>query len=99
MSLRSLGKCLGVSQAAFYRHFPDKAALLEGIAEQVWRLTFEAFLGRVDAGAVDSASKPPHEASEPTEGAPASPLLMYMRAYAHCLAATLRSHPGAGSVS
>ena len=40
LSLRSLGKRLGVSQAAFYRHFPDKAALLEGIAEQVWRLTF-----------------------------------------------------------
>jgi len=51
LSLRSLGKRLGVSQAAFYRHFPDKAALLEGIAEQVWRLTFEAFLDRVDAGA------------------------------------------------
>ena len=91
LSLRSLGKRLGVSQAAFYRHFPDKAALLEGIAEQVWRLTFEAFLGRVD----DEAAIPTHEVSEPTEDTPASPLLMYMRAYAHCLASTLRSHPGA----
>ena len=91
LSLRSLGKRLGVSQAAFYRHFPDKAALLEGIAEQVWRLTFEAFLGRVDAG----AAIPTHEVSEPTEGTPASPLLTYMRTYAHCLASTLRSHPGA----
>ena len=95
LSLRSLGKRLGVSQAAFYRHFPDKAALLEGIAEQVWRLTFEAFLGRVDDGAVDAESRPAPEASEPTEGTPTSPLLAYMRAYAHCLAATLRSHPGA----
>lgn len=98
LSLRSLGKRLGVSQAAFYRHFPDKAALLEGIAEQVWRLTFEAFLGRVDAGAVGGAAMPTREASEasePTEGTPTSPLLTYMRAYAHCLAATLRSHPGA----
>ena len=60
--------------------FPDKAALLEGIAEQVWRLTFESFLDRVDAGAVDSASTPTREASEPTEGAPSSPLLAYMRA-------------------
>lgn len=94
LSLRSLGKRLGVSQAAFYRHFPDKAALLEGIAEQVWRLTFESFLDRVNTGAVDSASTPTHEASEPTEGTPASPLLAYMREYAHCLAATLRSHPG-----
>ncbi len=74
LSLRSLGKRLGVSQAAFYRHFPDKAALLEGIAEQVWRLTFEAFLDRVNTGAVDSTSTPTHEASEPAEGTPASPL-------------------------
>ena len=79
LSLRSLGKRLGVSQAAFYRHFPDKAALLEGIAEQVWRLTFESFLDRVDARAVDSASTPAHEASEPTDGAPASPLRRYGR--------------------
>ena len=42
-----------------------------------------------------SAATPTHEASEPTEGTPASPLLAYMRAYAHCLASTLRSHPGA----
>lgn len=99
LSLRSLGKRLGVSQAAFYRHFPDKAALLEGIAEQVWRLTFEAFLNRVDdgavGGAVDGAATPAHAVSETTEDTPASPLLMYMRAYAHCLASTLRSHPGA----
>ena len=96
LSLRSLGKRLGVSQAAFYRHFPDKAALLEGIAEQVWRLTFEAFLDRVDdgavGGAVDGAATPAHAVSETTEDTPASPLL---RAYAHCLASTLRSHPGA----
>lgn len=99
LSLRSLGKRLGVSQAAFYRHFPDKAALLEGIAEQVWRLTFDSFLDRVDdgsvGGAADGAAAPVHAVSETTEGAPASPLLTYMRTYAHCLASTLRSHPGA----
>ena len=95
LSLRSLGKRLGVSQAAFYRHFPDKAALLEGIAEQVWRLTFEAFLDKVDTGAFDPESTPTPTASEPTEDTPASPLLIYMRTYAHCLASTLRSHPGA----
>ena len=95
LSLRSLGKRLGVSQAAFYRHFPDKAALLEGIAEQVWRLTFESFLGRVDTGAFDPESAPTPTVSEPTEDTPASPLLTYMRTYAHCLASTLRSHPGA----
>ena len=50
LSLRSLGKRLGVSQAAFYRHFPDKAALLEGICEQLWRLTYERFLALVQGG-------------------------------------------------
>ena len=95
LSLRSLGKRLGVSQAAFYRHFPDKAALLEGIAEQVWRLTFEAFLDHVDAGSVGVATTPTNEAGEPTGDTQASPLLTYMRTYAHCLASTLRSHPGA----
>lgn len=95
LSLRSLGKRLGVSQAAFYRHFPDKAALLEGIAEQVWRLTFKSFLDKVETEAFDPESTPTPTASELTEDAPSSPLLIYMRAYAHCLAQTLRSHPGA----
>lgn len=58
LSLRSLGKRLGVSQAAFYRHFPDKAALLEGICEQLWRLTYERFLALVQGGdaALDDAA-------------------------------------------
>ena len=86
LSLRSLGKRLGVSQAAFYRHIPDKAALLEGISEQVWRLTFDSFLARVEGGKVGVQGAP--------RAASASPLLAYMREYAHCLAATLRAHPG-----
>lgn len=64
LSLRSLGKRLGVSQAAFYRHFPDKAALLEGICEQLWRLTYERFLALVQGG--DAA----HDDAAP--GAPAA---------------------------
>ena len=43
LSLRALGKRLGVSQAAFYRHVPDKAALLDGVAEAIWREALEAF--------------------------------------------------------
>ena len=86
LSLRSLGKRLGVSQAAFYRHIPDKAALLEGISEQVWRLTFDSFLARVEGGKVGVQGAP--------QAASASPLLAYMREYAYCLAATLRAHPG-----
>ncbi|EJF47977.1 transcriptional regulator, TetR family [Schaalia georgiae F0490] len=48
LSLRALGKRLGVSQTAFYRYVPDKAALLEGVSEEVWRLTFERFLSAVE---------------------------------------------------
>ena len=65
LSLRSLGKRLGVSQAAFYRHFPDKAALLEGICEQLWRLTYERFLALVQGA--DGV----HDDAAP--GAPATP--------------------------
>lgn len=81
LSLRSLGKRLGVSQAAFYRHFPDKAALLEGICEQLWRLTYERFLTLVQGGdgvhddaALDAAALGASAASAPaTLGTPARP--------------------------
>lgn len=76
LSLRSLGKRLGVSQAAFYRHFPDKAALLEGICEQLWRLTYERFLALVqggDAALDDAAPGAPATATAPAApGAPAA---------------------------
>lgn len=70
LSLRSLGKRLGVSQAAFYRHFPDKAALLEGICEQLWRLTYERFLALVQGadGVHDDAAP-----AAPAASAPARP--------------------------
>lgn len=70
LSLRSLGKRLGVSQAAFYRHFPDKAALLEGICEQLWRLTYERFLALVQGadGVHDDAAP-----GAPATSAPARP--------------------------
>ena len=72
LSLRSLGKRLGVSQAAFYRHFPDKAALLEGICEQLWRLTYERFLALVQGadGVHDDAAP----GSPAAPGAPATPV-------------------------
>ena len=76
LSLRSLGKRLGVSQAAFYRHFPDKAALLEGICEQLWRLTYDRFLALVqgaDAALDDAAPGSPAAPGAPaTPGAPAA---------------------------
>lgn len=77
LSLRSLGKRLGVSQAAFYRHFPDKAALLEGICEQLWRLTYERFLALVQGGdgvhddaALDAAALGASAASVPARPDP-----------------------------
>lgn len=77
LSLRSLGKRLGVSQAAFYRHFPDKAALLEGICEQLWRLTYERFLALVQGGdaALDDAApgSPATSGASATPGAPTAP--------------------------
>lgn len=76
LSLRSLGKRLGVSQAAFYRHFPDKAALLEGICEQLWRLTYERFLALVQGGDGvhdDAAPGAPATAAAPAASAPAAP--------------------------
>ena len=76
LSLRSLGKRLGVSQAAFYRHFPDKAALLEGICEQLWRLTYERFLALVqgaDAALDDAAPGAPATPGAPAASAPARP--------------------------
>ena len=81
LSLRSLGKRLGVSQAAFYRHFPDKAALLEGICEQLWRLTYERFLALVqgaddvhdDAAPGSPATVSPAASGTPAKSAPARP--------------------------
>ena len=76
LSLRSLGKRLGGSQAAFYRHFPDKAALLEGICEQLWRLTYDRFLALVqgaDGVHDDAAPGAPAVSAPATPGAPARP--------------------------
>lgn len=92
LSLRSLGKRLGVSQAAFYRHFPDKAALLEGICEQLWRLTYERFLALVQGGdaALDDAAPGASAVSAPDQALQAQE---YIRQYANCLRATLQDHP------
>lgn len=70
LSLRSLGKRLGVSQAAFYRHFPDKAALLEGICEQLWRLTYERFLALVQGA--DDVHDDAAPGASATPGSPAT---------------------------
>ena len=104
LSLRSLGKRLGVSQAAFYRHFPDKAALLEGICEQLWRLTYERFLALVQgADGVHDDAAPGAPATPAVPAAPGASAVSppdqalqaqeYIRQYANCLRATLQDHP------
>ena len=104
LSLRSLGKRLGVSQAAFYRHFPDKAALLEGICEQLWRLTYDRFLALVQgADGVHDDAAPGASATAAAPAAPGAPAVSapdqalqaqeYIRQYANCLRATLQDHP------
>jgi AcrR family transcriptional regulator len=55
-SLRELAAALGVSHAAVYRHFADKAALLEALAEHGFselRRYQEAELARADPGALE----------------------------------------------
>lgn len=104
LSLRSLGKRLGVSQAAFYRHFPDKAALLEGICEQLWRLTYDRFLALVQgADGVHDDAAPGAPATPAAPAAPGASAVSppdqalqaqeYIRQYANCLRATLQDHP------
>lgn len=104
LSLRSLGKRLGVSQAAFYRHFPDKAALLEGICEQLWRLTYDHFLALVQgADGVHDDAAPGASATAAAPAAPGASAVSapdqalqaqeYIRQYANCLRATLQDHP------
>ncbi|BDR54426.1 hypothetical protein KIMH_05370 [Bombiscardovia apis] len=37
LNLRALGQQMGVSQTAIYRHIPNKAALLDGVVELIWK--------------------------------------------------------------
>ncbi|MCC6997613.1 MAG: TetR/AcrR family transcriptional regulator [Deltaproteobacteria bacterium] len=54
-SLREVARRAGVSQAAPYRHFADKAALLAAVAEQGFR-TMTAEMRAASAGITDAAS-------------------------------------------
>jgi AcrR family transcriptional regulator len=50
LTLRAVGKDLGVSQTALYRHFADKAALLAAVAREGFRLLRLALLAGWEAG-------------------------------------------------
>jgi AcrR family transcriptional regulator len=45
LSMRKVGRRVGVSATAIYRHFPEKAALIEAVVGQAFA-TFEEFLRR-----------------------------------------------------
>jgi AcrR family transcriptional regulator len=45
LSMRSIGSKVGVSATAIYRHFPEKAALLDAVVAQAFA-TFEQYLRR-----------------------------------------------------
>ena len=100
LSLRALGKRLGVSQTAFYRYVPDKAALLEGVSEEVWRLTFDRFLSAIEeepgAGGEPATQSESSPGSGPgLVGARGEDWRWYVRQYATALHDTLLQHPEA----
>lgn len=80
LSLRALGQRLGVSQAAFYRHVPNKSALLEGVSEEVLRRALESFISGVERNAEVYGQMSWQN---------------YLRAYAVSLHDTLLQHPNA----
>lgn len=100
LSLRTLGKRLGVSQTAFYRHVPDKSALLEGVSEKVWELALEHFLSdisqetQVSSRTSQDAPASGH-VSQDTPAAHQADWKSYLRIYARTLHATLLEHPNA----
>lgn len=110
LSLRTLGKRLGVSQTAFYRHVPDKSALLEGVSEKVWELALEHFLSDIsqetqvasrtsqNASALSHSSQDAsasNHTSQDTSAAHQADWKSYLRIYARTLHATLLEHPNA----
>jgi AcrR family transcriptional regulator len=57
LSLRAVARRVGVSHAAAYRHFADKADLLAAIAEQGFVLLSELMAAEVAAAGVDHAAR------------------------------------------
>src|ERR687890_784325 len=51
LTLREIGARVGVSRTALYRHFADKAALLEAVATEGFRMLREQLTSAWEAGA------------------------------------------------
>ena len=86
LSLRVLGQRLGVSQAAFYRHVPNKSALLEGVSEEVLRRALESFISGIEHNTKVHGQMSWQNYSRAYD---------YSRAYAVSLHDTLLQHPNA----
>ena len=56
LTLRGVGQALGVSRSALYRHFADKAALLEAVAAQGFRTLRERLTGAWTSGGESRAA-------------------------------------------
>lgn len=99
LSLRALGKRIGVSYTALYRHLPDKNALLDGIAEQIWRETLTGIDdgGQGSAGASDDSDTGADDESGGTtaNGTGDAGWRAHVRRYALRLHTTLLRHPNA----
>ncbi|WEV63655.1 TetR family transcriptional regulator [Bifidobacterium sp. ESL0732] len=100
LSLRALGKRIGVSYTALYRHLPDKNALLDGIAEQIWR---ETLSGLEDSNPDTKRDTTTHTASkteskktpDTADTAIDRDWKSHVKRYAMKLHATLLKHPNA----
>jgi AcrR family transcriptional regulator len=57
LTLRETARRVGVSQAAPYRHFPDKSALLAAVAEEGFRSMHQQILEALAQSAADTASR------------------------------------------
>lgn len=55
VSLAALARALGVSQAAPYRHFPDRDALLAAIAEEAFKTFYASLTDAIDASKHDDS--------------------------------------------
>ncbi|MCI1673669.1 MAG: TetR family transcriptional regulator [Bifidobacterium tibiigranuli] len=89
LTLRALGKRPGVSQTAVYRHIPDKAALLDGIVEQIWRDVVAGLGAKSDAEGEESGGR--EDGGADIEGTP--DFRQLARNYALSLRSTLLRHP------
>jgi AcrR family transcriptional regulator len=86
VTMHAVGRCLGVTPMALYRHVDSKTALLDGIVEALLAEVTETAAAPADATA-------PNE--WPAQGGPSSPWEAPLVALAYAMRDTARRHPAA----